>query len=79
MLELAASRRASCYPDANAELAVRGTLFSSMMQSGQACVATTRMLVPAARYDEFCEVLALRAGEFAARSGRRSVDRTSGR
>ncbi len=63
MLELGGKSPGIVLPDANAELAVRGTLFSSMMNSGQACVATTRMLVPDSRYDEFCELLAERAGE----------------
>jgi betaine-aldehyde dehydrogenase len=63
LLELGGKSPGIVLPDADAELAVRGTLFSSMMQSGQACVATTRMLVPDSRYDEICEVLAARAGE----------------
>jgi len=47
-------------PDADLELAVRGTVFSSMMHAGQACVATTRMLVPDSRYDEALELLEAR-------------------
>ncbi|GAA3528076.1 aldehyde dehydrogenase family protein [Nocardioides daeguensis] len=62
VLELGGKSPAVVLPDADAELAVRGTLFSSMMHAGQACVATTRMLVPDARYDEFVELLAERAG-----------------
>jgi betaine-aldehyde dehydrogenase len=62
VLELGGKSPALVLPDADAELTVRGTLFSSMMHAGQACVATTRMLVPAARYDEFCELLTERAG-----------------
>ncbi|MGQ0465003.1 MAG: aldehyde dehydrogenase family protein [Sporichthyaceae bacterium] len=62
LLELGGKSPAIVLPDADAELAVRGTLFSSMMQSGQACVATTRMLVPDSRYDEICDLLAERAG-----------------
>jgi betaine-aldehyde dehydrogenase len=61
MLELGGKSPAIVLPDADAELAVRGTLFSSMMQAGQACVATTRMLVPDSRYDEICELLEARA------------------
>jgi len=57
VMELGGKSPAVVLPDADAELACRGTLFSSMMHSGQACVATTRMLVPQSRYAEFCEVL----------------------
>jgi betaine-aldehyde dehydrogenase len=61
ILELGGKSPALVLPDADAELAVRGTLFSSMMHAGQACVATTRMLVPDSRYDEFCALLQERA------------------
>jgi aldehyde dehydrogenase (NAD+) len=61
ILELGGKSPAVVLPDADAELAVRGTLFSAMMHAGQACVATTRMIVPAARYDEFCALLRERA------------------
>lgn len=61
VLELGGKSPALVLPDADAELAVRGTLFSSMMHAGQACVATTRMLVPESRYAEFCDLLQQRA------------------
>lgn len=61
ILELGGKSPAVVLPDADAELAVRGVLFSSMMHAGQACVATTRMLVPDSRYDEFCDLLQQRA------------------
>lgn len=61
ILELGGKSPAIVLPDADAELAVRGTLFSSMMHAGQACVATTRMLVPESRYDEICALLEERA------------------
>jgi len=61
VLELGGKSPALILPDADAELAVRGTIFSSMMHAGQACVATTRMLVPDSRYDEFLELLEARA------------------
>jgi len=61
ILELGGKSPAIVLPDADAELAVRGTLFSSMMHAGQACVATTRMLVPDSRYDEICALLEARA------------------
>lgn len=57
IMELGGKSPALVLPDADAELAVRGTIFSSMMHAGQACVATTRMLVPDSRYDEFCDLL----------------------
>ncbi|KAA9153968.1 aldehyde dehydrogenase [Amycolatopsis acidicola] len=63
ILEMGGKSPALVLPDANAELAVRGTLFSSMMHGGQACVATTRMLVPDSRYDEFLDLLERRANE----------------
>ncbi|WP_226360332.1 aldehyde dehydrogenase [Pseudonocardia sp. ICBG1142] len=63
LLELGGKSPAVVLSDAPAELAVRGTLFSSMMHSGQACVATSRMLVPDSRYDEFLDLLATRAGQ----------------
>ncbi|MCW2800811.1 MAG: betB [Aeromicrobium sp.] len=61
ILELGGKSPSLVMPDADAELAVRGTLFSSMMHAGQACVATTRMLVPESRYDEICALLEERA------------------
>jgi len=61
ILELGGKSPALVLPDADLELAVRGTLFSSMMHAGQACVATTRMLVPESRYDEALELLEARA------------------
>lgn len=61
VLELGGKSPALVLPDADLELAVRGTLFSSLMHAGQACVATTRMLVPDSRYDETVELLRERA------------------
>ncbi|NKQ53203.1 aldehyde dehydrogenase [Amycolatopsis sp. K13G38] len=63
ILEMGGKSPAVVLPDADIELAVRGTLFSSMMHGGQACVATTRMLVPDSRYEEFLEALARRANQ----------------
>lgn len=62
ILEMGGKSPAIVLPDADAELAVRGILFSAMMHAGQACVALTRMLVPRSRYAEFTELLAARAG-----------------
>jgi betaine-aldehyde dehydrogenase len=61
ILELGGKSAGLVLPDADAELTVRGMLFSSMMHAGQACVALTRMLVPDSRYDEFVELLEQRA------------------
>jgi acyl-CoA reductase-like NAD-dependent aldehyde dehydrogenase len=60
-LELGGKSPSVVLPDADLELAVRGTLFGSMIHAGQACVATTRMLVPASRYDEIVDLLSERA------------------
>ncbi|WP_110208461.1 aldehyde dehydrogenase family protein [Nocardioides daejeonensis] len=57
IMELGGKSPALVLPDADLETTVRGTLFSSMMHAGQACVATTRMLVPDSRYDEFVGLL----------------------
>lgn len=61
ILELGGKSPAVVLPDADLELAVRGTLFSSMMHAGQTCAATTRMLVPESRYDEALSLLEERA------------------
>ena len=60
-LELGGKSPSIVLPDADLELAVRGTLFGSMIHAGQACVATTRMLVPSSRYDEIVDLLSARA------------------
>src|SRR3546814_20984293 len=60
ILELGGKSPALVLPDADAELAVRGTLFSSMMHAGQACVSTTSMLPPERRYDGFLALLEAR-------------------
>jgi aldehyde dehydrogenase (NAD+) len=58
MMELGGKSPAVVLPDADLDLAVRGTVFSSMMHAGQVCVATTRMLVPSHRYDEAVDAAA---------------------
>ncbi|MGH9035579.1 MAG: aldehyde dehydrogenase family protein, partial [Acidimicrobiia bacterium] len=56
-LELGGKSPSIVLDDADLDLAVRGTVFGAFIHAGQACVATTRMLVPAARYDEVVDML----------------------
>jgi acyl-CoA reductase-like NAD-dependent aldehyde dehydrogenase len=51
-LELGGKSASVILNDANFEAAVKGTVAACMLNSGQTCSAHTRMLVPAARYDE---------------------------
>ena len=51
-LELGGKSASVILDSANFEAAVKGTVGACMMNSGQTCSAHTRMLVPAARYDE---------------------------
>ncbi|SHN46647.1 aldehyde dehydrogenase family protein [Cryptosporangium aurantiacum] len=52
MAELGGKSPAVVLDDADLSLAVRGTVFSSMIHAGQVCVATTRLLVPDHLYEE---------------------------
>lgn len=56
-LELGGKSPSIVLPDADLELAVRATLFACFMHSGQACTATTRMLLPDSLYAEGVELL----------------------
>jgi len=56
-LELGGKSPSVVLDDTDLELAVRGTVFASMVHAGQACVCTTRMLVPSSRYDETVDLL----------------------
>lgn len=56
-LELGGKSPSIVLRDADLELATRGTLFAAFMHAGQACVATTRFLVPESRYEEAVELL----------------------
>jgi acyl-CoA reductase-like NAD-dependent aldehyde dehydrogenase len=56
-LELGGKSPSVVLDDSDLELAVRGTVFASMVHAGQACVCTTRMLVPSSRYDETVDLL----------------------
>lgn len=51
-LELGGKSASVILNSANFEAAVKGTVGACMLNSGQTCSAHTRMLVPAARYDE---------------------------
>lgn len=61
LLELGGKSPSIILDDADAELAVRGTLFGCMIHAGQACAGTTRLLVPESRYEEVRELLERRA------------------
>lgn len=56
-LELGGKSPSILLPSGDLELAARATLFASFMHAGQACVATTRFLVPEHRYVETLDVL----------------------
>jgi acyl-CoA reductase-like NAD-dependent aldehyde dehydrogenase len=60
-LELGGKSAGIVLDDADLELAARGSCFAGFMHAGQVCAATTRVLVPWARMDEFCERFAKRA------------------
>jgi acyl-CoA reductase-like NAD-dependent aldehyde dehydrogenase len=51
-LELGGKSASVILPDADLEAAVKGTVNNCFLNSGQTCSATTRMLVPEARYEE---------------------------
>ncbi len=73
-LELGGKSASVILPSANFEAAVKGTVAACMLNSGQTCSAHTRMLVPAARYDE---VKALAQAAVARFSVGPSLDETS--
>lgn len=52
MAELGGKSASLVLPDADLAVAVKGSLFSALMNNGQTCVSTTRILLPADRYDE---------------------------
>ncbi|WP_426571454.1 aldehyde dehydrogenase [Aquihabitans sp. McL0605] len=57
-LELGGKSAAIVLDDADPAAAAEGVKVAGLMNSGQACVAQTRVLVPAARQDEFVDALA---------------------
>jgi aldehyde dehydrogenase (NAD+)/phenylacetaldehyde dehydrogenase len=60
-LELGGKSAAIILPDADIDAAVKGAYQAIYYNSGQACNAGSRLLVPAARYDEVLGALAERA------------------
>ena len=61
-LELGGKSPSVILDDADFAAAVKGTIGNCYLNSGQACIAQTRMLVPAARFDE-AKALARQAAE----------------
>jgi acyl-CoA reductase-like NAD-dependent aldehyde dehydrogenase len=57
-LELGGKSAAIVLDDAEPAAVAQGVKVAGLMNSGQACVAQTRILVPAARHDEFLAALA---------------------
>ncbi|WP_166133779.1 aldehyde dehydrogenase [Nocardioides ochotonae] len=57
-LELGGKSAAIVLDDADLETTMAGLRFIGLMNSGQACVAQTRILAPRSRYDEVVEALA---------------------
>ena len=55
-LELGGKSASVVLDDADLGAAVKGTLAACFLNSGQACNALSRMLVPAARHDEACKL-----------------------
>ena len=57
-LEMGGKSASVILPDADLGAAVKGTVNNCLLNSGQTCTALTRMLVPADRHDEACELAA---------------------
>ena len=62
-LELGGKSAAIVLDDADPEAVAAGVKVAGLMNSGQACVAQTRVLVPASRYDEYVDALAAMVAE----------------
>ena len=63
-LELGGKSAAVILDDADLAAAVKGTVNACFLNSGQTCSAHTRMLVPAAKYDEAAKIAVEVAGGF---------------
>jgi len=61
-LELGGKSAAIVLEDADLAATVEGLKFTALMNSGQACVAQTRILAPRSRYDEVVEALVAGVG-----------------
>jgi acyl-CoA reductase-like NAD-dependent aldehyde dehydrogenase len=57
-LELGGKSAAIVLDDADPSAVAQGVRVAGLMNSGQACVAQTRVLVPTSRYDEYLDALA---------------------
>lgn len=57
-LEMGGKSASVILPDADLGAAVKGTVNNCLLNSGQTCTALTRMLVPADKHDEACELAA---------------------
>lgn len=57
-LEMGGKSASVVLPDADLAAAVKGTVNNCLLNSGQTCTALTRLLVPADRHDEACELAA---------------------
>jgi acyl-CoA reductase-like NAD-dependent aldehyde dehydrogenase len=62
-LELGGKSAAVVLDDADPQAVAEGIKVAGLMNSGQACVAQTRVLVPASRYDEYVDALATMVAE----------------
>jgi acyl-CoA reductase-like NAD-dependent aldehyde dehydrogenase len=62
-LELGGKSAAIVLDDAEPGAVAQGVKLAALMNSGQACVAQTRVLVPASRQDEFVDALAAMVAE----------------
>jgi betaine-aldehyde dehydrogenase len=62
MAELGGKSASVVLPDADLTVAIKGSLFSGLMNNGQTCVSTTRLLLPSEYYDDAVAM----ATEFAA-------------
>lgn len=62
-LELGGKSAAIVLDDADPDLVAAGIRVAGLMNSGQACVAQTRVLVPQSRHHEFVDALASMVGE----------------
>ncbi len=57
-LEMGGKSASVVLPDADLKAAVKGTVSNCLLNSGQTCTALTRLLVPADKHDEACQLAA---------------------
>ncbi|MDI2132404.1 aldehyde dehydrogenase family protein [Yinghuangia seranimata] len=72
-LELGGKSAAIALPDADLERAVKATVSSCLLNSGQTCLAISRLLVPRERYAEAVELAAAIAARFTPGNPRESA------